>query len=40
MDMAPRIGLAVAPETVTSADVRVSFLGASIAGTTKMLGKR
>jgi len=40
MDIAPRVGLTVAPPTVTSSDVRVSFLGAGIAGTTKMLGMR
>ena len=40
MDMAPRVGLAVAPATVTSTDVRVSFVGGGIAGTTTMLGIR
>ena len=40
MDMAPRVGLTVAPATVTSSDVRVSFLGAGISGTTTMLGTR
>ncbi len=40
MDMVPRVGLTVAPATVTSSDVRVSFLGAGVAGTTKMLGMR
>jgi hypothetical protein len=40
MDMAPRVGLTVAPATVTSSDVRASFVGAGIAGTTKMLGMR
>ncbi|WP_460629358.1 hypothetical protein [Intrasporangium mesophilum] len=40
MDMAPRVGLTVAPATVTGTDVRVSFVGASIAGTTTMLGAR
>ena len=40
MDMAPRAGLTVAPATVTSTDVRVSFLGAGVAGTTTMLGTR
>lgn len=40
MDMAPRAGLAVAPATVTGSDVRVSFLGAHVTGTTTMLGTR
>ena len=40
MDMAPRVGLTIAPATVTGNDVRVSFLGAGIAGTTGMLGTR
>jgi hypothetical protein len=40
MDMAPRVGLATATATVTGSDVRVSFQGAGVAGTTTMLGTR
>lgn len=40
MDMAPRAGVAVSPDTVTGSAVTVSFEGDSITGTTKMLGSR
>lgn len=40
MDMVPRAGLAVVPETVTDSAVKVSFEGAGITGSTDMLGTR